>query len=67
MNFLDRFYKKAQISSFVKIHPVGAELFDADGRTDMKLILAFSILRTRLKMGQYRGYIKPALGRPVAP
>jgi hypothetical protein len=26
--------KKIQISSFIKIRPVGAELFHADGRTD---------------------------------
>jgi len=26
----------------MKIRPVGAELFHADGRTDMKLIAAFS-------------------------
>ena len=25
----------------MKIRPVGAELFDADGQTDMKLIVAF--------------------------
>jgi hypothetical protein len=45
-NFLDRFSKKAQISNFIKIRPVGAELFHADrqrdGRTGMsKLIVAF--------------------------
>jgi len=34
----------------MKIRPVGAELLDADRRTDMtKLIVAFAILRTRLK------------------
>jgi hypothetical protein len=37
-NFLDRFSKKSQISSFIKILPVGAELFHADM---MKLIVAF--------------------------
>ena len=30
----DFFLKKAQIWNFTKIHPVGAELFHADGRTD---------------------------------
>jgi hypothetical protein len=36
----------------MKIHPVGAELFHADGRTNMtKLLVAFAILRTRLKRG----------------
>jgi hypothetical protein len=34
--------KKTQILNFKKIRPVGAELFRADGRTDMeKLIIAF--------------------------
>ena len=28
------FLKNAQISSVIKIRPVGAELFHADGRTD---------------------------------
>jgi hypothetical protein len=50
MNFLGTFSKKSQMSSFVKMRPVGAELFHADGRrngrtdtqTDMtKLIVAF--------------------------
>ena len=45
-NFRDRFSKKPQIWSFIKIRPVGAELFHADRgtdrRTDMtKLIFAF--------------------------
>jgi hypothetical protein len=34
--------KKAQISSFMKIRPVGAELFHAEGQTDRhNLIVAF--------------------------
>ena len=42
-------------SNFIKIRPVGAELFHADRRTDertgkIQLIVAFAILRTRLKM-----------------
>jgi len=39
----------------MKIRPVGAEFFHADGRTDRltdmtKLLVAFAILRTRLKI-----------------
>jgi hypothetical protein len=38
----DRFSKNTQISNFMKMRPVGAELFHADGRTDMtKLTAAF--------------------------
>jgi hypothetical protein len=34
--------KKAQISTFIKIRPVGADLFHAGGRTDMtNLMVAF--------------------------
>jgi hypothetical protein len=33
-NFLDRFSKITQISNFVKIHPVRAELFHADRNID---------------------------------
>jgi hypothetical protein len=32
--FLDRVSKNTQISTFMKIRPVGAELFHADRRTD---------------------------------
>jgi hypothetical protein len=33
LNFLDRFSRKAQVLSLIKIRPLGAELFHADGRT----------------------------------
>jgi hypothetical protein len=49
LEFFYTFSKKAQIWSFIKICPVGAELFYADGQTDMtKLIVAFRSLPTRL-------------------
>jgi hypothetical protein len=34
LNFLNRFQKNPQISNFLKIRPVGAELFHAGGLTD---------------------------------
>ena len=41
-NILDRFSKNIQISNVMEIRPVGAELFHAEGRTDLaKLIVAF--------------------------
>ena len=33
LNFLDRFSQHPQIYNFVETHPVGAELFHADGQT----------------------------------
>jgi hypothetical protein len=32
---VDRFSKNTEVSNFIKICSVGAEMFDADGRTDM--------------------------------
>jgi hypothetical protein len=54
MLFADFPKKKTQISSFVKIRPVGAELFHVDGRAgrqaDMtKLIVAFRNLANQPK------------------
>jgi len=43
LNFLNSVSKKnTQISNFMKFHPLGAELFNEDGRTDVtKLMVAF--------------------------
>ena len=56
MNSLDRFSKNTHIPNFIKKRPVGAELFHADGRTDIwqKSIVASRILRTPLKKHQLR-------------
>jgi hypothetical protein len=45
------------MSSFIKIRPVGAELFhedgQIDGRSDMKLIVAFRNFAKALKTADY--------------
>ena len=42
MNFLNSFSKNTQIQNFMKIRPMGAEFFRADGWTDKtNLIVAF--------------------------
>jgi hypothetical protein len=42
LNFFDGFSKITQTPNLMKIHPVEAELFHADGRRDMtKLTVAF--------------------------
>ena len=42
LEFLDRFSKSIQIPNFTKIRPVAAQLFHADGLTDvMKLTVAY--------------------------
>jgi len=52
------FRKSTHISNLIKIRPMRAEFFHADGRTDgqtdkrtdlTKLIVIFAVLRTRLK------------------
>jgi hypothetical protein len=45
-SFLDRFSKHVQISNFMKLCPIGVELFHADGWTDLKLIVSFRSFAT---------------------
>jgi hypothetical protein len=35
LEFSGQIFRKTQVSDFMKIRPVGAELFHAGGRTDM--------------------------------
>jgi hypothetical protein len=50
LSFLNSFSKNDRIRNFMKIRPMGAELFYADRRTDMKkLIFFFAIVRPLLK------------------
>jgi hypothetical protein len=48
VNLIDRFSKNTQISNFMKIRPVGAELFHADGQTahdEAKMLLFANFLK----------------------
>jgi hypothetical protein len=47
------FVKISQISSFIKILPVGAKLFHDDRRTDMKLTIAFRSFEKAPKNARY--------------
>jgi hypothetical protein len=54
LNLRDRFSKNTRILNVVKIRPVGAELFHADGRTDRQTYDEasshfFAVLQTRVK------------------
>ena len=59
LDFLKKFFKKSQIFAFMKIRPVGSELFSADGQTNgrtdgqtdlTKLIVAFRNFANESKM-----------------
>ena len=57
MKLVDRFSKNTRISHFTKIRPVGAELFHADGRTDItKLVVTFRNFAKSPKLIKY--YVK---------
>jgi len=46
------FSKNTEMSNFLNVRPVGAELFYAHRQTDMtKLFVFFAILPTRIKIG----------------
>jgi hypothetical protein len=45
-------FRKRPISRFFKIRLVGAELFHAEGQTDMKLIVAFRNFFTKVSKKQ---------------
>jgi hypothetical protein len=51
LEFLDSLSKNTEISNFMKIRPVGTELFLRTDRHD-ELIVTFAILRTLLKMNE---------------
>ena len=42
LNFLNKFSKNTQIPNFMKIRPVGAQLFHVDRRTDREANCRFS-------------------------
>jgi len=55
------FWKNSQISSFMKIRPVGAQLFHTDGETDMtKLTVAF--LNVAKVRNESQNFINTLLG-----
>jgi hypothetical protein len=47
--FLTAIRKNSNKSNLMKIHPVGAELFHVDGRTDGQLIVTFRNFGNALK------------------
>ena len=65
--FFDIFSENLQIKNFMKIRPVGTELFYADGRTDMtKLIFAFHNFANAPKKVMFKhGYIHGIIVPPV--
>jgi len=62
LEYFNNFSKNTQIENFMKIRPVGAELFHMDRETDRhkKVIFvgAFAILRKHLKIHRVVDYIE---------
>ena len=51
LKFVLQIFENVQTSNFMESHPMGVELFFADGRTGItKLIVVFAILQMRLKI-----------------
>jgi len=44
-------FDKYSISNFIKLRPVGAELFNVDGRTDMTKLSKFRRKRLKINLG----------------
>jgi hypothetical protein len=56
LNFIDIISKNTKISNFIKIHPLGVELFHVDGQTDMtKVIVAFRNFANAPKSNRDKG------------
>jgi hypothetical protein len=56
LNSVDRFAQKAQIPSFTNIRAVEAELFHAEGQTDMTKLSLFAVLGKRQKNSKKNQY-----------
>jgi hypothetical protein len=57
MKYIEIFSKNSQVLNFIKLHPVGSELFHADGETDsLKVTVGFRIFANSpvaIKVGRY--------------
>jgi hypothetical protein len=66
LNLIDIFFKNIQISDFIKIPPVGTEMYHVDGQTDMtKLIVAFHNFVNMSKNWTYKVFTTPQLAEGI--